>query len=128
MMMKVEQVSYYALPNLYSQRVTAQKLAAQKRMEDDKSKHLRIIETISRYYDMPLALVSSKIRKREVVFVRQLMMAVMARQTNLTLLVIGKHFGNRDHTTVIHARTVIQDYLDTEYRSDEIRYFMELEY
>jgi hypothetical protein len=42
-------------------------------------------------------------RKREIALVRQVSMFVARQKTDLSFPSIGRHYGGRDHTTVIHA-------------------------
>ena len=53
-----------------------------------------------------------KTRKREIVQARQACMQIAYRKSKLSLKQIGKYFGGRDHSTVIHSIEVIEsDYL-----------------
>ena len=45
---------------------------------------------------------------------RQLSMYLAKNFTNNSLKIIGKHFGGRDHSTVIHSCQAIQNLLDTD--------------
>jgi chromosomal replication initiator protein len=58
--------------------------------------------------------IKSKTRKREIVQARQISMFFSKKLTNSSLCVIGKHFGNRDHSTVIHACQTVNDLKDTD--------------
>lgn len=42
-------------------------------------------------------------RKRDIALVRQVSMFVARQKTDLSFPSIGRHYGGRDHTTVIHA-------------------------
>ena len=53
----------------------------------------------------------SKRRDREICEPRQMAMMLMSENTNLSLKEIGKMFGDRDHTTVIHSKVVCRDLL-----------------
>lgn len=46
--------------------------------------------------------------------VRQLAMYLSRQMTALTLPAIGRHFGDRDHTTVIHACRVTERRIQTD--------------
>ncbi len=50
-------------------------------------------------------------RSRHVVAARHITMYLAYKYTNLTFKAIGKFF-NRDHTTAIHARTVVENMID----------------
>jgi len=60
------------------------------------------------YFDLPMELLKSKTRKREVVQARQISMYFSKKMTKSSLANIGAHCGGKDHATVLHAcRTVI---------------------
>lgn len=58
--------------------------------------------------------IKSKTRKREIVQARQISMFFSKKMTNSSLCVIGKHFGDRDHSTVIHACQTVNDLMETD--------------
>jgi chromosomal replication initiator protein len=49
-----------------------------------------------------------KNRRKEVVLARQIAMYLSKQMTKLSLKTIGLHFGGRDHSTVIHSQTSIE--------------------
>lgn len=60
------------------------------------------------YFDLPIEMLKSKTRKREVVQARQISMYFSKKLTKSSLANIGAHCGGKDHATVLHAcRTVI---------------------
>lgn len=69
---------------------------------------------VSNYFDTPIELMKGKTRKREVVVPRQVSMYLTKEFTNMSLKSIGYHFGNRDHSTVIHAIKTVNDMMDTD--------------
>ena len=62
-----------------------------------------IIEYICRYYDVDEEQVRGQGRKRDLMEARQTAMYLIRRMTNLSLNDIGREFGDRDHTTVLHS-------------------------
>ena len=58
--------------------------------------------------------VRDKTRKHEIVFARQLCMYLAKDLTNSSFKTIGLHFGGRDHSTVIHACTSVEEMLLTD--------------
>lgn len=58
--------------------------------------------------------VRSKTRKRSVVQARQISMFLAKECTRNSLTQIGKYFGGRDHSTVIHACQTVNDLMDTD--------------
>jgi chromosomal replication initiator protein len=60
------------------------------------------------YFDLPIEMLKSKTRKREVVQARQISMFFSKKMTKSSLANIGAHCGGKDHATVLHAcRTVV---------------------
>lgn len=53
-------------------------------------------------------------RKREVAWPRQVAMYLAATLTDKSLVVIGREFGGRDHTTVIHAIKAVTERMDKD--------------
>lgn len=68
---------------------------------------------VSNYFNIPVDLLKAKTRKREIVEARQIAMFLAKKFTDMSLKSIGQHFGNRDHSTVIHALTTVNDMMDT---------------
>ncbi len=62
-----------------------------------------IQKIVSSYYGIKTNDMKSKKRSREIVFPRQIAMYISRELTSTSLPGIGKEFGNRDHTTVLHA-------------------------
>lgn len=81
-----------------------------------------IIKTCCEYYDVKQEEVIGKSRKREVTQPRQISMYFAKQFTNLPLTKIGEAFGGRDHSTVIHSCSVVQNLMDTE---EDYRYHVE---
>ncbi|OGA16913.1 MAG: chromosomal replication initiation protein DnaA [Betaproteobacteria bacterium RIFCSPLOWO2_12_FULL_63_13] len=66
-----------------------------------------IQKTVADYYKLKISDMHSKKRSRNIARPRQLAMALAKELTQLSLPDIGDAFGNRDHTTVLHAcRTI----------------------
>ena len=66
------------------------------------------------FYNVSIDSVKSKTRKREIVQARQIAMYFAKDLTKASLKNIGTHFGNRDHSTVIHACQTVNDLIDTD--------------
>ena len=68
-----------------------------------------IQKVVAEYYRIKVSDLKSKNRSRSVARPRQVAMALAKELTNRSLPEIGKSFGDRDHTTVLHAcRKVIE--------------------
>ncbi len=66
-----------------------------------------IQRTVADYYKIKVSDMHSKKRSRNIARPRQLAMALAKELTQMSLPDIGDAFGNRDHTTVLHAcRTI----------------------
>ncbi len=80
--------------------------------------HLITIEniqkTVAEYYNIKMADLKSKSRTRSVARPRQMAMALAKELTNHSLPEIGREFGGRDHTTVMHACKTINELRDTD--------------
>lgn len=81
------------------------------------------IETIQKFicefFDLRTADLRSKRRNRNITQPRQLAMYLCRRHTHASYPTIGRHFGGRDHSTVIHAINVIETFLreDANFRA-----------
>lgn len=62
-----------------------------------------IQEIVSEFFNIRMEDFKAKKRTRNVAFPRQIAMYLTREMTDLSLPDIGKSFGGRDHTTVIHA-------------------------
>jgi len=58
--------------------------------------------------------IRDKTRKKEIVLARQVAMYLSKELTKSSLKTIGLHFGGRDHSTVIHACTTIEEYISKD--------------
>ncbi len=71
------------------------------------------IETITKIVCEVLNVAENKIRdktrKKEIVMARQIAMYLSKELTKSSLKTIGLHFGGRDHSTVIHSCTTVED-------------------
>ncbi|MGX2975145.1 chromosomal replication initiator protein DnaA [Ursidibacter arcticus] len=80
--------------------------------------HLITIENIQKivaeYYNIKMADLKSKSRTRSVARPRQMAMALAKELTNHSLPEIGREFGGRDHTTVMHACKTISEMRGTD--------------
>ena len=61
------------------------------------------------HYGLPPDAMTTPVRTNNIAHPRMLAMFLCCRDTDLTLSEIGRHFGNRDHGTVIHARKKIME-------------------
>ena len=66
------------------------------------------------YYNIPLNLIQSKTRKREIVQARQVAMFFSKSLTKSSLATIGTQIGGKDHATVLHACKTVNNLIDTD--------------
>jgi len=63
----------------------------------------RIQQTVAAHFGLKMSELRSKRRQRTVVFPRQVAMFLCRELTDASLPEIGRHFGGRDHSTVLHS-------------------------
>ncbi|MCH8494722.1 MAG: chromosomal replication initiator protein DnaA [Balneolales bacterium] len=83
-----------------------------KDMVKETKKHISIelIQSqVCNYFGIDANKVREKTRKQEVVEARQIAMYLAKQMTKSSLKTIGLQFGGRDHSTVIHAITSVED-------------------
>jgi len=87
-----------------------------------------IKQACCQYYGVNWLEFNNTSRKREKVFMRQIIMSLAIDSTSLTLKKIAAKFaggkeGSKDHTTVLHAKKAIADLIDTNKKIKD-DYFM----
>lgn len=81
-----------------------------------------ILETVCNHYNVSTTAVSSRSRKRELVVARQVSMYLAQKYTKMPASRIGKLVGGRDHSTVIHSCSQIEQRLKMDQAfCDELR-------
>ncbi|TVR41562.1 MAG: chromosomal replication initiator protein DnaA [Cryomorphaceae bacterium] len=73
-----------------------------------------IQKVVCDYFDLPIELLKSKTRKREVVQARQIAMYFAKKMTKSSLANIGLHCGGKDHATVLHACRTVKNLTETD--------------
>jgi len=73
-----------------------------------------IQKVVCDYFNVPLEIINSKTRKREVVQARQIAMFFAKHLTKSSLATIGLHCGNKDHATVLHACRTVNNLMETD--------------
>jgi chromosomal replication initiator protein len=68
-----------------------------------------VMDVVSRYFHVSVEDLKSNRRNKEITGPRQIAMYLCRNLLNMTLPQIGQEFGNRDHTTVMHACNKIND-------------------
>jgi len=93
---------------------------AAKALEDIASKDVNaafispnlVMETVANSFQLTLSELKSRKKDRKTALARQVAMYLIKQTNNCTLAQIGLDFGNRDHSTVIHACQKIANEMD----------------
>ena len=78
-----------------------------------------ITKVVCDHYNVDENKVREKNRRKEVVLARQVAMYLSKQLTKSSLKTIGLHFGGRDHSTVIHAQSSIEDMIKHDFQLSE---------
>ena len=70
-----------------------------------------ILDTVCNHFSVTQTAVNSKSRKRDLVTARQVTMYLAQKYTKMPAARIGRLVGNRDHSTVIHSCTQVENRL-----------------
>ncbi len=111
-------ISLYAQSTLNRKEIT---LELARQMIDKLVKHTTkeitidfIQKVVCDYYRIPIDLMQSKTRKREIVQARQVSMFFSKSMTKSSLASIGAQIGGKDHATVLHACKTVNNLIDTD--------------
>ena len=74
----------------------------------------RIIDLVTEFYSVRTSELQSKKRHKSIAEPRQVCMWLARKHTTLSLEDIGGHFGGRDHTTVMHSVSKVEQRLADE--------------
>lgn len=73
-----------------------------------------IQKVVCDYFNLPIELMKSKTRKREIVQARQIAMYFAKQFTKSSLASIGAQCGGKDHATVLHACKTVNNLIETD--------------
>ena len=79
-----------------------------------------ITKIVCEHYGVDENKVREKNRRKEVVLARQVAMYLSKQLTKSSLKTIGLHFGGRDHSTVIHAQSSIEELIKDDFRVADV--------
>jgi len=68
------------------------------------------------YFNIPVEMIQSDTRKREIVQVRQISMFFAKGRSGQSLATIGNEIGKKDHATVLHACKTVNNLIDSDKR------------
>ncbi len=80
---------------------------------------------VSRHYDIRLADMTGKRRKRQIAFPRQIAMYLSRQLTENSFSTIGKVFGGRSRSTVINACRLVKERIETDANVGQIIHCLE---
>jgi chromosomal replication initiator protein len=77
--------------------------------EEEKALTVEYVQkTVCEYFGLKVQEIKAKKRTRDIAFPRQIAMYLSKALTDSSLSEIGKNFGGKDHSTVIHACKLIE--------------------
>lgn len=79
----------------------------------------QIQRIVSQEFGLKLQDIKAKKRSRDIAYPRQIAMYLSRALTNMSLNEIGKAFGGKDHSTVIHATKLIEEKMKREGEVEE---------
>lgn len=91
--------------------------------------HKKIVEAITEFYDIPSGNMFFSSRKKEFARPRQIAMYLLKKELKMSYSEIGRKFGGKDHTTVIHACQLVEkEYEENEKIHQEIELILQRVY
>lgn len=75
-----------------------------------------IIRAVCRHFNMTNTAIKSSRRTKDVVYPRQIALCLARRHTTRSLPEIGRHFGYRDHTTVLYGARKIESLCQADWQ------------
>ena len=87
----------------------------------DVANYKKIIETVSKFYNLEEKMLFNPTRRKEIVRPRQIAMFLLRKELKYSFPAIARKFGGKDHTTVIYAFKKIQQEMDENNKlADEV--------
>lgn len=84
-----------------------------------------IQKVVANHFSIKLSDMSSSSRLKQIAFPRQIAMYLAKQLTSLSFPEVGRKFGGRDHTTVLHSVKKIEDLIKNDANfSDEIKFLI----
>mgnify|MGYP002797606408 FL=1 len=80
----------------------------------------KIIQTVCDYYNVEYNEITGKKKSKEIVEPRMIAIYLISDMIDIPLISIGRLFGNRDHTTIIHSRDKITELLKHDHKTKTI--------
>jgi len=95
-------------------------------VEDEKTTNISQIKTtVASYFQVSPDQLSSRSRKMQVVYARNIAIYLIRENLKIPLKKIGEAFGSRDHATIAHGYEKIQNLLKTDHHvKSDVEYLM----
>lgn len=81
------------------------------KIKDREINAFNIKKSVAEFFGLKVSDLEGSKRTREIVYPRQIAIYLIRKHTNLSLPQIGKEFGDRDHTTIMHSCEKIENEL-----------------
>ena len=81
------------------------------KIKDREINAFNIKKSVAEFFGLKVSDLEGSKRTREIVYPRQVAIYLIRKHTNLSLPQIGKEFGDRDHTTIMHSCEKIENEL-----------------
>jgi chromosomal replication initiator protein len=75
-----------------------------------------VLEAVARHFAVDLRALKGKQRDKEIVVPRQVAMYLMRKETEASLVEIGRELGGRDHSTVLHGCERVEQEMEVDSR------------
>ena len=73
-----------------------------------------VLKTVAKYYQVLVSDLKSKKRHKDISTIRQIAFYLMKKLTFHSLQTIGEHVGKRDHSTVLHSISKVENLISTD--------------
>lgn len=80
----------------------------------------KIIQTVCTYFGIEYSEITGKKKSKEIVEPRMMAIYLINDMIDIPLISIGRIFGGRDHTTIIHSRDKISELLKRDHKTKTI--------
>ena len=87
----------------------------------DVANYKKIIETVSKFYNLEEKMLFNPTRRKEIVRPRQIAMFLLRKELKYSFPAIARKFGGKDHTTVIYAyKKILREVEENNKLTEEI--------
>jgi len=87
----------------------------------DVANYKKIIETVSKFYNLDEKSLFNPTRRKEIVKPRQVAMFLLRKELKYSFPAIARKFGGKDHTTVIYAyKKILQETEENNKLTEEL--------